>query len=46
MEEAQTASNSEDEAKRMDVHMGIEGSNSNGHEEELDMEENMSKIIE
>jgi hypothetical protein len=46
MEEAQTASSSEDEAKGMDVHLGVEGSNSNGHGEEIDKEEHMMKIIE
>jgi hypothetical protein len=46
MERAWTASNSEDEAKGMDVHLGVEGSNSNGHGEEIDKEGNMMKIIE
>jgi hypothetical protein len=46
MERAQTASNSEDEAKGMDVHLGVEGSNSNGHGEDIDKEINMMKIIE
>jgi hypothetical protein len=46
MEEAQTASSSEDEAKGMDVHLGVEGSNSNGHGEEIDKEGHMMKIIE
>ena len=31
MEETQNASSSENEAKGMDVHLGAEGSNSNGH---------------
>jgi hypothetical protein len=30
----------------MEVHLGVEGSNSNGHGEELDKEGNMMKIIE
>jgi hypothetical protein len=46
MERAQTASSSEDEAKGMDVHLGVEGSNSNGHGEEIDKEGNMMKIVE
>jgi hypothetical protein len=46
MEETQNASSSENEAKGMDVHLGVEGSNSNGHGEEIDKEENMMKIIE
>jgi hemerythrin len=29
----------------MDVHLGVEGSNSSGHGEEIDKEENMKKII-
>jgi hypothetical protein len=46
MERARTASSSEDEAKGMDVHLGVEGSNSNGHGEEIDKERNLRKIIE
>jgi hypothetical protein len=46
MEEAQNASSSENEARGMDVHLGVEGSNSNGHGEEIDKEGNMMKIIE
>jgi hypothetical protein len=46
MEEAQNDSSSENEAKGMDVHLGVEGSNSNGHGEEIDNEGNMMKIIE
>jgi hypothetical protein len=30
----------------MDVHLGVEGSNSNGHGEAIDKEGNMMKIIE
>jgi hypothetical protein len=46
MEETQNASSSENKAKRMDVHLGVEGSNSNGHGEEIDKEGHMMKIIE
>jgi hypothetical protein len=46
MERERTTSSSEDEAKGMDVHLGVEGSNSNGHGEEIDKEGNMKKIIE
>ena len=46
MEETQNASSSENEAKGMDVHLGVEGSNSNGHGEEIDKEGNMMKIID
>jgi len=46
MEGAQNASSSENEAKGMDVHLGVEGSNSNGHGEEIDKEGNMMRIIE
>jgi hypothetical protein len=46
MEETHNASSSENEAKGMDVHLGVEGSNSNGHGEEIDKEGNMMKIIE
>jgi hypothetical protein len=46
MEEAQNASSSENEVKGMDVHLGVEGLNSNGHGEEIYKEGNMIKIIE
>jgi hypothetical protein len=46
MEREHTASSSEDEAKGMDIHLGVEGSNSNGHGEEIDKEGNIRKIIE
>ena len=46
MEETQNASSLENEAKGMDVHLGIEGLNSNGHGEEIDKEGHMMKIIE
>jgi len=45
MEEAHDAYSSEDEVRGMDVHLGIEGTNSNGHGEEIDKEVNMMKII-
>ena len=46
MEETQNASSSENEEKGMDVHLGVEGLNSNGHGEEIDKEGHMMKIIE
>jgi hypothetical protein len=46
MEETHNASSSENEAKGMDVHLGVEWSNSNGHGEDIDKEWNMIKIIE
>jgi hypothetical protein len=46
MEETQNSSSSKNEAKGMDVHLGVEGSNSNGHGEEIDKEGNVMKIIE
>ena len=46
MGEAHDAYSSENEVKGMDVHLGVEGSNSNGHGEEIDKEGNMMKIIE
>jgi hypothetical protein len=46
MEEAHNTSNSENEAQGMDVHLGVEGTNSNGHVKEIDKEGNMMKIIE
>jgi hypothetical protein len=46
MEETQNASSSKNEAKGMDVHLGVEGSNSNGNGEEIDKEGHMMKIIE
>ena len=45
MEEAQDAYSSEDEVRGMDIHLGVEGTNSNGHEEEIDKEDNVKKII-
>jgi hypothetical protein len=46
MEEAHNASSSENEVKGMDVHLGVEVSNSNGHGEEIDKEGHMMKIID
>jgi hypothetical protein len=34
-----------EEVRGMDVHLGIEGTNSNGHGEEIDKEVSMMKII-
>jgi hypothetical protein len=46
MERAWTASSFEDEAKGMDFHLGVEGSNFNEHGEEIDKEEKMRNIFE
>jgi hypothetical protein len=46
MEEVLIASNSENEREGRDVNLGVEGSNSNGHERELDKEGHVMKIIE
>jgi hypothetical protein len=46
MEEAQNDFSSENEAKGMDVHLGVEGSKSNGLGEYIDKGGNMMKIIE
>jgi hypothetical protein len=46
MEREWIASRSEDVAKGMYVHLGVEGSNSNGHGEEIDKGGNMMKIVE
>jgi len=45
MEEAQDAYNLEDEVRGMDVHLGVEGTNSNGHGEEIDIDVSMMKAI-
>jgi hypothetical protein len=45
MEEAHNASSSENEVKGMDVHLGREESNSNGHGGEMDKEDHIIKII-
>jgi hypothetical protein len=46
MEEAHNASSSESEVKGMDVHLGMEESNSTRHGGEMDKEGHMMKIIE
>jgi hypothetical protein len=38
MGKAHGAYSSENEVRGMDFHLGVEGSNSNGHEEEIDKE--------
>ena len=43
MEEAQRNYNQEDEVRGMDVHLSMEGTNSNGHGEERD--ENISMEV-
>jgi hypothetical protein len=45
MEEEQDAYSMEDEVRGMDVHVGIEGTNSNGNGEEIYKEVSMMKII-
>ena len=45
MEEAQGNYNQEDEVRGMDVHLSIEGTNSNGHGEERDENMNMAETI-
>ena len=45
MEEAQGNYSQQDESRGMDVHLGIEGTNSNGHEEEMNENMNMEKTI-
>jgi hypothetical protein len=46
MEETHNASSLENEREEMDVHLGVEGSNSNGNGKEIYKEGNMRKIIE
>jgi hypothetical protein len=46
MKEEHNASSSENEVKGMNVHLGVEGSKSNGHGEEIDKEGCMMKITE
>ena len=46
IEEAQDDYSSEDEFRGMDFHLGVEGSKSNGHGEEIYKEGYMMKIIE
>jgi hypothetical protein len=45
MEEAHDAYSPENEVRGMDVHLGVEGTNSNGHGEEIDKDMGMMKII-
>jgi hypothetical protein len=45
MEETQGTYSQEDEIRGMDVHLGIEGTNSNGHEEGRDENMNMEETI-
>jgi hypothetical protein len=48
MEEAQGTYSQEDDIRGMDVHLGIEGTNSNGHggekDENMNMEETIKKL--
>jgi hypothetical protein len=46
MEEACNASISENEVKGVGVHLGAEGSSSNGHGDKMGKEGHMMKIIE
>ena len=45
MEEAPGNYNQEDEVRGMDVHLSMEGTNSNGHGEEWDENINMAETI-
>jgi hypothetical protein len=45
MEDAQEARIQEDEIRGMDVHLGVEGSNSNGHGEGKDEDINLVETI-
>jgi hypothetical protein len=45
MEGEQDAYSSENESRGMDFHLGFEGTNSNGHGEEIDKDMGMMKII-
>jgi len=45
MEEAHGTYSQEDDIRGMDVHLGIEGTNSNGHREGRDENMNMAKTI-
>jgi hypothetical protein len=45
MEEAQGNYSHQDESRGVDVHLGIEGKNSNGHGEERDENMNMDETI-
>ena len=46
MEEVWISFSWENEREGMDVHLGVEGSNSNENEKEMDKEGHMMKIIE
>ena len=46
MEEAWITSRPENEREGMNVSLGVEGTNSNGHRKEMDKEGHMMKIIE
>jgi hypothetical protein len=45
MEEARGNYSQQDESRGMDVHLGIEGTNSNGHGEERNENMNMAETI-
>jgi hypothetical protein len=45
MEEAHDTYSLEDDVRGMDIHLGFEGTNSNGHREEIDKDVSMMKII-
>jgi hypothetical protein len=45
MEEAQGNYSQQDESKGVDVHLGMEGMNSNGHGEERNEDMNMAETI-
>ena len=45
MGEAHGAYSLENEFRGMDVHLGVEGTNSNGHGEEIDIDMGIMKII-
>jgi hypothetical protein len=45
MEDAQEAYNQEDEVRGMNFHLGIEGTNSNGHGERKDEDINLVETI-
>jgi hypothetical protein len=46
LKELRNASETEDERVGRNVNLGVEGTNSNGHEKEMDKEEHMMKLIE
>jgi hypothetical protein len=45
MEKAHDTYSLEDDVIGMDAHLGVEGTNSNGHREEIDKDVSMIKII-